>query len=69
MSYWLYVHAGLSSPNSPWYLFWSGVGADWTRIIGCGGLLWFGQMLTRHHKERLEQAERHHRELTNDAAE
>lgn len=24
---WLYVHAGLNNGDSPWYLFWSGVGA------------------------------------------
>jgi hypothetical protein len=60
--HWLLAYAGLTSPNSPWYLFWSGIGADWTRLLAIGGLLKFSQTLKRHHSERVEQTERHHRE-------
>jgi hypothetical protein len=30
--HWVLYHAGLTDPNSPYYLFFSGVGADFTRI-------------------------------------
>lgn len=42
---WLFVHAGLSSPNSPWYLFWSGIGADYTRV----GTIFTAVALYAHH--------------------
>lgn len=63
---WAYVHAGLSSPNSPWYLFWSGIGSDTIRILQGVILLLFTRILTRQHRERLDQAERHHRERLSD---
>jgi hypothetical protein len=59
---WLLIHAGLTSAESPWYLFWSGIGADWTRLLALGGLLRFSQTLKQRHSERMEQHERHHRE-------
>jgi hypothetical protein len=48
MIYWLYVHAGLSSPDSAWYLFWSGIGADWTRI----GAIFTAVILYVHHHRK-----------------
>ena len=60
--HWLWVHGGLSSPNSPWYLFWSGIGADWTRLLTLGGVV----TLVRQHAKLKDMHERHHRELTKD---
>lgn len=60
--YWFLLHAGLTSPNSPWYLFWSGIGADWTRLLAFGGLLHLSLLTARHHAENREMQERHHRE-------
>lgn len=62
LPFWLLYHAGLTSAESPWYLFWSGFGADWTRLLALGGLLRFSQTLKRRHAERMEQQDRHHRE-------
>jgi hypothetical protein len=47
-SWWLFYHAGLSSPNSPWYLFWSGFGADWTRI---GTIFTAVSLYVHHHRK------------------
>jgi hypothetical protein len=64
---WFYFHAGLNSANSPWYLFWSGIGADWTRLLTAfafiGGAMHITQRLGRHHTDLLKQRERHHQEL------
>lgn len=62
MLHWLWLHAGLSSASSVWYLFWSGIGADWSRILAFGAFLKFARTLQQHHTERLEQQERHHQE-------
>jgi hypothetical protein len=59
---WLLYHAGLTNANSPWYLFWSGIGADWTRILAVGGLFKLWQQRERHHAELTDLHERHHRE-------
>jgi hypothetical protein len=48
LAWWLYYHAGLSSPNSSWYLFWSGFGADWTRI----GTIFTAISLYAHHHRK-----------------
>jgi hypothetical protein len=58
MIHWFLYHAGLTSPNSPWYLFWSGFGADWTRIFAILGLLHVGNALHRHHKTLKKLADR-----------
>lgn len=62
MVHWLWYYAGLSSGSSPWYLFWSGFGADWTRLLSVFALLHIGNRLAKHHKARIAQAERHHKE-------
>jgi hypothetical protein len=54
--HWIYVHAGLSSPNSPWYLFWSGIGADWTRLLALGGVLHLSRSIHQHRRAVLSQA-------------
>lgn len=54
---WLLVHAGLTSPNSVWYLFFSGIGADALRLLFVTGI-WGG--FIKLHRQR----ERHHAELT-----
>jgi hypothetical protein len=36
---------GLDSPNSPWYLWWSGAGAEVPRLLG----LWFLLHVYRQH--------------------
>lgn len=58
----LYVLGGLSSANSPFYLFWSGVGSDLARLALLGGVLRLIERSAHHHKELLELHERHHRE-------
>lgn len=67
MLHWLIVYAGLSSPSSPWYLFWSGIGADWTRVFSSlailGGVTKVIQQRAKHHSEIKEMHERHHREM------
>lgn len=60
--HWLFVHAGLASPNSPWYLFWSGIGADWTRLLAVGGLVTLIRQRAKQHAEMKDLHERHHRE-------
>ena len=62
VAHWLYVLSGLSSANSPFYLFWSGIGADLARIALLGGIVQMVQRSARHHRELLELHERHHRE-------
>jgi len=57
MIHWLFVHAGLSSPNGAWYLFYSGIGADAIRLIFVTGII--GGIAKLH-----SQRERHHAELT-----
>ena len=47
---WLWYHAGLSSPNSPWYLFWSGIGADWTRLLAAFSLIHLAGRIHKHGK-------------------
>ena len=63
--HWLMVHAGLTSAESPWYLFWSGIGADWTRILTIGGLITIIRQRAKHHAEMKELHAGHHRELMN----
>lgn len=58
----VYIWLGLSSPDSPWYLFWSGIGADWTRLLTFGGLLHVGSRLSKRH---IEQRDRHHSDTMN----
>ena len=58
---WLFVHAGLSSPSGAWYLFWSGIGADWTRLLAVGGLVTLVRQRAKHHAEMKELHERHHK--------
>lgn len=63
------LYAGLTSPNTPWYLFWSGIGADWTRLLSSlvvvGGFAKVLHQRAQHHAEMKEQAERHHKERMN----
>lgn len=63
MIHWLFVTSGLSSPSGPWYLFWSGIGADWTRLLTLGGVITLVRQRTVHHRELKNMHERHHREL------
>lgn len=62
MTHWLLSVAGLTSPSSGWYLFWSGIGADWTRLLMLGGLTQVIRQKAKHHTEMKELHERHHRE-------
>lgn len=61
--HWLYYYGGLASPSYAWYLFWSGIGADWTRLLAVGSLLGLLRQRAKHHAEMKELHERHHREL------
>lgn len=45
MLHWLWFHAGLSSGNSPWYLFPSGWGSNLAYL----GFIWGGIILYRKH--------------------
>lgn len=63
MIHWFWLHAGLSSANSSWYLFWSGIGADWTRLLTLGGVITLVRQKAKHHAEIKDLHERHHREL------
>ena len=62
MILWIMVHAGLTSAESPWYLFWSGVGADWTRLLALGGLVTIIRQRAKHHTEMKALHESHHRD-------
>lgn len=66
MIHWIWLHAGLSSANSPWYLFWSGVGADWTRLLMLGGILRYLRARKQQYEDLKKMHERHHRERMND---
>jgi heme exporter protein D len=66
VKHWLLFHAGLLDPGSPWYLFYSGIGADWTRLLLLGGIVHSVRARTRHHREIRDMHERHHREHMND---
>lgn len=56
MLHWLYLIAGLNSANSPWYLFWSGIGADWTRLLAFGGLIHVARVHHRRHHNSPENS-------------
>lgn len=38
---WLWVHAGLSDPGGPWYLWWSGIGSILVVWVASVALLWW----------------------------
>lgn len=62
MIHWFLFHAGLTSANSPWYLFFSGIGGDWTRLLAVGAIYKLYTQRARHHEELKDMHERHHRE-------
>lgn len=59
MFHWIFWAAGLSSPNDPPYLFWSGIGADALRLLLVGGLARVAHLSVRHHRESTAMHERH----------
>lgn len=60
--HWLLYHFGLTSATSPWYLFFSGIGGDWTRLLAFGAIVKLYRQRDKHHAELTEMHERHHRE-------
>lgn len=60
MLHWLLWLAGLTSPNSGPYLFWSGIGADALRLLVVGGLVRVTHLSVKHHRESTAMHERHH---------
>lgn len=46
---------GLTSPNSTWYLFWSGFGSDAAKIVLIAGLVRNFYQRERHHYEAMNR--------------
>lgn len=57
IAHWVWVHAGLAGPNSVWYLFWSGIAANWTR----SGVVITAVALYSHNHHYRTRGERHAR--------
>lgn len=63
--HWILYHTGLTDPSSSWYLFFSGIGGDWTRLLAFGALVKLYKQREQHHAELKDMHERHHRERLN----